>query len=77
MLYFTFSGMVRGAIAYALILHIESCAYDSTDSRLLSSKTLKSGHACLPAEENEVLTSTTLMLIWITTIIFATTMRCT
>ena len=63
LLFITYAGMIRGAIAFALVLKIE---YDDG-----SKKTCVN---CFSSENYDLVVSTTLMLVMLTTLIFGTFM---
>ena len=63
LIFITYAGMIRGAIAFALVLKIQ---YDGQGG--------KACETCYSKEEYELLVSTTLMLVMFTTLIFGTFM---
>ena len=63
LLFITYAGMIRGAIAFALVLKID---YDGKDN--------ESCPDCYTKDEYELVVSSTLMLVMFTTLIFGTFM---
>ena len=63
LLFITYAGMIRGAIAFALVLKID---YDGKDG--------ESCPDCYSKEEYELVVTTTLLLVMLTTLIFGTFM---
>jgi len=62
--FITYAGMIRGAIAFALVLRMPAEGLESC----------KPGNSCLTPQNYEVLVNTTLILVMMTTLIFGTFM---
>jgi NhaP-type Na+/H+ or K+/H+ antiporter len=65
LMFITWGGMIRGAIAFALVLKIP---YDGAQN-------CKAGEECYTAEQYSLAQSTTLIIVMMTTLIFGTFMK--
>jgi NhaP-type Na+/H+ or K+/H+ antiporter len=68
--FITYAGMIRGAIAFALVLTLP---YKSKDGLTCSEKTIPVA-SCFDYDNYKMLVSTTLMLVVLTTLVFGTFM---
>lgn len=66
LLFISYGGMIRGAIAFALVLKIEVCPEKGTGDA-----------GCYSKENYQLAVSTTMMLVVLTTLLFGTFMAAT
>ena len=65
LLFITYGGMIRGAIAFALVLKIQVCDPDSSPETV----------GCYKQRDYDLVVTTTLVIVYLTTIIFGTFMK--
>jgi NhaP-type Na+/H+ or K+/H+ antiporter len=69
--FISYAGMIRGAIAFALVLTLPVI---DPETKLCSDPTLDSGTGCFHQNTYDMLVSTTLVLVILTTLCFGTFM---
>lgn len=69
--FISYGGMIRGAIAFALVLKIQVCTQDPTEEEALAEK------GCYSVEQYELAVTLTMIMVMGTTLLFGTFMKFT
>jgi NhaP-type Na+/H+ or K+/H+ antiporter len=70
--FISYAGMIRGAIAFALVLEIPYCKYDDYETHTVCD--CVTDNSCLERQAYELFVTSTLALVILTTLIFGTFM---